>query len=305
MISTARGLPTLHTKTTVPPRHSPSSSPPASVKSAITKGKSKPRLQATTVAPNPPYGAASLEFELATARTKLERRLDSAQPPLAIRHFVLGPWARVCAHEASTRPADATAPSDAMDVAIDLIWSTDAARSRLDSPTMTAILPGLVKRLAAGLVALGLSSEQRKAWLNQLAGLHMTAMRRAIGASSDSGPITVDLELDGELSSRVEFDMTLSGHECTPSSVEPDAECPALLRQLKVGDTFDMQLQGSGVAMRLLWISDNGEFLFFTSAHGGGSHSFTRRTLMKMHREGLMHPITAAGGVVPGAGSMA
>lgn len=180
-----------------------------------------------------------------------------------------------------------------MDVAIDLIWSTDAARSRADSPTLAAMIPCLVERLDAGMTAAGVPSRQREAWLDQFAGLHMETMRRTTGSGSDSGPITVDLKLDEEWPGVDEHDVAVPIPESPPTSevAASGSPGPESEPEPKVGDTFTLQLQEKWVAAKLLWISGNGKFMFFTSAHGGGSHTFTRRTFLKMRRDGLVRPI--------------
>ncbi len=223
---------------------------------------------------------AAQEELVQRARAKLQRKLDSAQPPPAVKRFILTLWALVVAQEVATRAHEAAArphaprTSPAMDTAVDLIWSTDAARSLADSATLVDLIPELVDRLTAGMATVQLSDAIRKAWLDQLAAIHLHVLRRPSGTAPTSGPVTVDLELDDEVP------------PAAPAPARaPDPADP--LGALQAGDTVAMQLHGDWLDVQLLWISDNGRFLLFSGANGG-SHSFTRKALGKMLEQGLL-----------------
>lgn len=215
---------------------------------------------------------ASLEELVAQARLRLQRKLDSAQPPSQVRRFILTLWSLVAAQEWATLGTDPGRISPAMDTAVDLIWSTDAARSRIDAPTLVAMIPGLVERVTAGMATVELSDAMKRAWLDQLAAIQLHALRRPSGTPPTAGPVTVDLALDDELPS------------VAPSTVG-NASGP--LARLQVGDSITLQLHGDWMDVQLLWMSDNGQFLLLAGG-GEGSHSFTRTALEKMLAEGLL-----------------
>ena len=219
---------------------------------------------------------ASLEDLVTQARARLQRKLDSAQPPSRTKRFILTLWSLVVAQEWTTLPPEARRNSPAMDTAVDVIWSTDEARSRADAPTLAAMVPELVERLTAGMATVKLSEAMRKAWLDQLAAIHLHAMRRPDGAEAAGGPVTVDLELDDELPP--------ADAPQAPAPV-PDASSP--IASLQIGDSVTLQLNGDWLDLQLLWTSDNGYFLLFAGA-GEGSHSFTRKALEKMFAQGLL-----------------
>lgn len=216
---------------------------------------------------------ASLEELVAQARARLQRKLDSAQPPSQTRRFILTLWSLVAAQEWATLAPEARRNSPAMDIAGDLIWSTDAERSRADAPTLAEMTPGLMASLTAGLATVKLSEAMRKTWLDQIAAIHLQAMRRPLGAEAASGPVTVDLQLEDEL---------------PPEPAPPTPpEAQPLVANLQVGDTVAMQLNGEWLELQLLWMSDNGYFLLFAGS-GEGSRSFTRKALDKMVAQGLL-----------------
>jgi hypothetical protein len=226
---------------------------------------------------------ASLEDLVTQARARLQRKLDSAQPPSQVRRFILTLWSLVVAQEWTTLAPDAArATSPAMDTAVDVIWSTDAARSRVDSPTLVAMIPELVERLTAGMATVKLSDAMRKAWLDQLAAIQLHAMRRPLGTAPTSGPVTVDLELDDELPPAA-----------APRGAPRLADASAPLAGLQVGDSITLQLHGDWIDVQLLWMSDNGQFLLFAGG-GEGSHSFTRTALEKMLAQGLLRTADAS-----------
>ncbi len=232
---------------------------------------------------------ASLENQVATARSRLQRKLDSALPPSSVKRFVLTLWSLVCAQEMASPKADAASTASAMDIAIDLIWSTDAARSRADSPTLLAMMPILVEQLSAGMVAVGVPEAHRQAWLDKFAAHHLQALGRAAGAAV-MAPITVDLALDDELpppASEATPILPPESRLSLPYAGEPQP----LASDLQVGDCLGLQLHGDWTDVQLLWMSDCGQFLLFAGMHNKRSHSFTRRALVLMEAEGMLRTV--------------
>ena len=219
---------------------------------------------------------ASLEELVTEAKARLQRKLDSARAPSQTRRFIQTLWSLVVAQEWTTLPPEARRNSPTMDVAVDVIWSTDKSRSRADAPTLVAMIPELVERVTAGMATVQLSDAMRKAWLDQIAAIHLHVMRRPTGEEAAAGPVTVDLELDDELP---------PPPPPRPPAPPPDAGSP--VSRLQIGDSVTMQLNGAWTELQLLWMSDNGYFLLFAGP-GDGSHSFTRKALEKMHGQGLL-----------------
>ena len=225
---------------------------------------------------------ASQEELVAQAKARLQRKLDSAHPPSQTRRFILTLWSLVVAQEWTALPAEARRNSPAMDTAVDVIWSTDKARSRADASTLVAMVPELVERVTAGMAMVKLSDAMKKAWLDQIAAIHLHAMRRPLGEEAIAGPVTVDLELDDEL----------PPPPPPPAPVQPsDASSP--LANLQIGDSVSLQLNGEWADLQLLWASDNGYFLLF-AGNDGESRSFTRKALEKMVAQGLLRAADAS-----------
>ncbi len=210
------------------------------------------------------------------AKARLQRKLDSAHPPSQTRRFILTLWSLVVAQEWTALTPEKRRNSPAMDTAVDVIWSTDKARSRTDAPTLVAMIPELVDRVTAGMATVQLSDAMRKAWLDQIAAIHLHAMRRPVGDEAAAGPVTVDLELDDELPPAP-----------PPAAPSPPPDAGSPVSRLQIGDSVTMQLHGDWTELQLLWMSDNGYFLLFAGP-GDGSHSFTRKALEKMHGQGLL-----------------
>ena len=225
---------------------------------------------------------ASLEELVAQAKARLQRKLDSAHAPSPTRRFILTLWSLVVAQEWTTLPPERRRNSPAMDTAIDVIWSTDKARSRADAATLVAMIPELVERVTAGMATVRLSDAMKKAWLEQIAAIHLHAMRRPAGEEADAGPVTVDLELDDELPPPA---------PPAPASMTADAASP--VAGLQIGDDVALQLHGEWVDLQLLWMSDNGYFLLFAGS-GDATQSFTRKALEKMAAQGLLRTADSA-----------
>ena len=225
---------------------------------------------------------ASQEELVAQAKARLQRKLDSAHPPSQTRRFILTLWSLVVAQEWTALPAEARRNSPAMDTAVDVIWSTDKARSRADAPTLVAMVPELVERVTAGMAMVKLSDAMRKAWLDQIAAIHLHAMRRPLGEEAIAGPVTVDLELDDELPPPP-----------PPPAPGPPPDASSPLATLQIGDSVSLQLNGEWADLQLLWASDNGYFLLF-AGNDGQSRSFTRKALEKMVAQGLLRTADAS-----------
>jgi hypothetical protein len=224
---------------------------------------------------------ATLEDLVAEAKARLERKLDSAHPPSPTRRFIRTLWALVVAQEWTTLPPEARRNSPAMDTAVDVIWSTDKARSRADASTLLAMIPELVERVTAGMATVKLSDAMRKAWLDQIAAIHLHVMRRPEGEEAAGGPVTVDLQLDDELPPP------------PPPAPPPPVDTASPVAALQIGDGVTLQLHGEWVDLQLLWVSDNGYFLLFAGA-GDATQSFTRKALEKMAAQGLLRTADAS-----------
>ncbi|MFL6628302.1 MAG: DUF1631 family protein [Vitreoscilla sp.] len=224
---------------------------------------------------------ATLEDLVAEAKARLERKLDSAHPPSPTRRFIRTLWALVVAQEWTTLPPEARRNSPAMDTAVDLIWSTDKARSRADASTLLAMIPQLVERVTAGMTTVKLSDAMRKAWLDQIAAIHLHVMRRPEGEEPAGGPVTVDLQLDDELPPP------------PPPPPPPPVDTASPVAGLQIGDSVTLQLHGEWVDLQLLWVSENGYFLLFAGA-GDATQSFTRKALEKMAAQGLLRTADAS-----------
>ena len=224
---------------------------------------------------------ATLEDLVTEAKARLERKLDSAHPPSPTRRFIRTLWALVVAQEWATLPPEARRNSPAMDTAVDVIWSTDKARSRADAPTLVAMVPELVERVTAGMATVKLSDAMKKAWLDQIAAIHLHVMRRPEGEQAAGGPVTVDLQLDDELPPP------------PPPPAPPPVDASSPVASLQVGDSVTLQLHGEWTDLQLLWVSDNGYFLLFAGA-GDATQSFTRKALEKMAAQGLLRTADAS-----------
>jgi len=223
---------------------------------------------------------ARLASGVEAARKRLDRRLDAARADDAVRRFVNSVWSLVCARQ-EDRPAPvADGTPDAWDTATDLIWSTSTARSRLDAPTLSPMIGGLVERLRKGMASLSMEPAVQDAWLHRLAALHVTALQRAPEEAHTDLPLTIDLALEDELPEhppQVEAGPVL---DPSPRSAQEPGTA------FDLGDTLALRIQGEWTPVTLVWRSDNGEFLLFDRPDGQ-SLSVTRRSLRRLLDEGL------------------
>lgn len=250
---------------------------------------------------------AWLEPRVDALRPTLEAKLAGYAPHETVRRFVMDIWALVVAHQ----QAQGQSGSDAQTCLRDLLWSTDAARCSTDRTALMAMLPGLARCLEQGMQTIGVDESRRHAWMDRLAALHKLVMQRQrpVAAPVSAGPQT-QVAPAPEVAPAVVAPQAAATPVMVPTvtpaappaatpevapqvapEVPPAVALADLVSGLQVGDALRLQLQGQWCVSQLLWMSDNGHFLLFSGAAPGVSHSFTRRALERLQREGLIQPL--------------
>jgi hypothetical protein len=155
----------------------------------------------------------------AVAREEIKARLQSGQMPKVIIRFLAQQWIKVLLTVYAKRGKDGEAWKSALETMDELIWSVRSKPSREDLRRLASLLPGLLKRLAAGMQIVGTAEETRKRFLADLMKLHTQAMNSAVTRSPAPAERTVNAGADAKVGTDAKVDM--DAEVGTDAKVEP------------------------------------------------------------------------------------
>jgi hypothetical protein len=112
----------------------------------------------------------------ALARDEIKARLRAAPMPNAVLKFLAQQWFKLLLTTYAKRGKDGDAWKSALDTMDQLIWSVSSKPSPEERRKLASLLPGLLKRLAAGMQIVGTKESTRKTFLGDLMKLHTKAM---------------------------------------------------------------------------------------------------------------------------------
>jgi hypothetical protein len=110
------------------------------------------------------------------ARDEIKARLRAGPMPNAVLKFLAQQWIKVLLTTYAKRGKDGDAWRTALETMDQLIWSIGSKPSPEERRKLASLLPGLLKRLAAGMQIVGTKESTRKSFLADLMKLHTKAM---------------------------------------------------------------------------------------------------------------------------------
>jgi len=116
----------------------------------------------------------------ALARDEIKTRLRAGSMPSVVLKFLAQQWFKLLLITYAKRGKDGDAWKSALETMDHLIWSVGSKPSREERRKLAALLPGLLRRLAAGMQIVGTKEPTRKAFLADLMKLHTKAMNDPI-----------------------------------------------------------------------------------------------------------------------------
>jgi hypothetical protein len=132
-------------------------------------------------------GVAALEaVEDGDRQPAMPAWLDDFSIDPRVVDFIATTWVRVLERERALEPAPAgTGPAGGFHgVLPDLVWSVQPKQNAQERTELVRMLPGLVKRLEAGLALLELNQDEMRRELDQLVAVHTQVLRGALAATS-------------------------------------------------------------------------------------------------------------------------
>src|SRR4029077_5028229 len=119
----------------------------------------------------------------ALAREEIKARLRAGPMPSPVLKFLAQQWFKLLLITYAKRGKDGDAWKSALETMDQLIWSVSSKPSLEERRKLAALLPGLLKRLAAAMRIVGTRESTRKAFLADLMKLHTKAMGDPIASS--------------------------------------------------------------------------------------------------------------------------
>ena len=119
----------------------------------------------------------------ALARDEIKARLRAAPMPNAVLKFLAQQWIKLLLTTYAKRGKDGDAWKSALETMDQLIWSVRSKPSPEERRKLASLLPGLLKRLAAGMQIVGTKESTRKAFLADLMKLHTKVMGDPVARS--------------------------------------------------------------------------------------------------------------------------
>jgi hypothetical protein len=222
---------------------------------------------------------------------QLDRFTHQLLPPLIAR-FLEKHWRAALMRVHVIEGEHSQSWSDLLGSTEDLVWSVLPKTDDESRKKLFALLPGLLRRLHAGLDSLGLPAAEEDAFFAELAKLHVTALHpepQALGkAPSPVHPPLADaVEMAQEAANPpecIEQPVCESPPDVAPIPSDPPVDPVA---SLCLGEVVEFRGIGAcSRSMALTWISGKGGVFLFKCRNGSDTLALTASRLAERLREG-------------------
>lgn len=202
--------------------------------------------------------------------------LLKASVPKAIEHFLRSYWRDVLQSRIFAFGTDGAPVIEGLQIASKLIWSVAPKKEAADRQKQTAALPALLKGMNAGLDEIGITAEERRAFMDTLVQLCLAALHADTRAERKSDkkvdiklPVAKPaptLQVSHATASGIRVqDISLPGGEVQGSEDMPDRADLRRIRQLVRGDWVDFITAGQCRRERLTWINPSRTLFLFSN----------------------------------------
>jgi Protein of unknown function (DUF1631) len=128
-----------------------------------------------------------LEVGKAMSQVEIKRRAEANRMPQLVMNLLVDEWVKLLLLAHARHGGDSDAWKSALETMDLLIWSTNHKRSVEERRKLASLLPGLLKRLHAGLQAIGTKNEVSSQFFARLMRLHTKVISG--GAPARSRPV--------------------------------------------------------------------------------------------------------------------
>jgi hypothetical protein len=229
-------------------------------------------------------------------------RFKNTPLPERVAGFLRGPWSQVLAEVHLRNDTQDPDPRGYLALVDDLAWSVQPPMVQFDHARLVRLIPRLLGRLNEGLVLIRYPQEPVSIFLDDLSALHEKALeeyRRALAAArslavaqSSADAVDAPSSAPAALSETDDEDATWPLVPARARVVRAFTRITSAPRDLLLGSTVDLLVEGEWVQAELTWINHNRNLFMFISGTGM-AHAMSRRTMDRLETQGRIRVISA------------
>jgi hypothetical protein len=239
------------------------------------------------------------EIAAAVARSEIERRIETYPVPAFLAAFLRNYWLGALAHVYTSSGEDSEAWTSSVTTLEDLVWSVQPKRSSEDRKHLVALLPSLLKRLNAGMLAQKWPQDERERFMSNLVEAHAAAVKPSLAhVDSPTAAVAEQAKAQAEVA-KAAGDEALASKAAAlaeamapapPAPVEPereilDDEYLEIARHLERGMWVEFENDDGQLAFaKLAWVSPLRGTYLFTNRQGQKALSITAEELAEHFR---------------------
>ena len=261
-----------------------------------------------------------LEIARVIAEDEIRQRVEVAPTITTVREFLLDSWVHVLTSAHAAEGEDGLSWKNAIRAMDELLWSVKPKLSAEERKHLVTLLPGLLKRLHAGMAAISLDEETQKSFFSQLVTCHTRAVKAGLGGETvpvpESNPSLTwtlpDQPATAEKDSATLLDavteandeaalvrtnltdgnmeiehVTLAGGVVPPAKDDGEYNWTELTASLKRGDWVDfLQEDGTFLRYKLSWVSPLKKVYLFTNISSQKAVSISPEAMEVQLRDG-------------------
>jgi len=240
-----------------------------------------------------------LQIATVVAKAEIEKRIEGAPVPNFLASFLRQNWRGALERVYMDEGEGSEAWGAGVTTLEDLVWSVQPKRSTEDRRHLVALLPSLLKRLAAGVGAGGWLPEQRDGFMANLVEAHAAAVKPAFAtAVSPMAAVAEAAKVQAEmakaagneaLAAKAEA-LAVAMTQAVPEPVEPEREVLdddylEIARSLERGMWIEFEADDGQLAFaKLAWVSPLRGTYLFTNRQGQKALSMTAEDLAERFR---------------------
>jgi hypothetical protein len=239
------------------------------------------------------------EIAAAVARSEIERRIDAYPVPTFLAGFLRQYWLGALAQVYTAGGEESEAWTSAVTTLEDLVWSVQPKRSSEDRKHLIALLPSLLKRLNAGMLAQKWPHEERERFMSNLVEAHAAAVKPSLAhVESPTAAVAEQAKAQAEVA-KAAGDEAMANKAAAlaeamapapPAPPEPEREILEdeyleIARHLERGMWVEFESDDGQLAFaKLAWVSPLRGTYLFTNRQGQKALSITAEELAEHFR---------------------
>jgi hypothetical protein len=239
------------------------------------------------------------EIAAAVARSEIERRIDAYPVPTFLASFLRQYWLAALAHVYTNGGEESEAWTSAVTTLEDLVWSVQPKRSSEDRKHLVALLPSLLKRLNAGMLAQKWPHEDRERFMSNLVEAHAAAVKPSLAhVDSPTAAVAEQAKAQAEVAKAAGNEAMASKAAALAEAMAPAPPAPPeaereiledeyleIARHLERGMWVEFESDDGQLAFaKLAWVSPLRGTYLFTNRQGQKALSITAEELAEHFR---------------------